>query len=122
MERTCFVLLSVIFSNFKGVFTADSCLNNESKGLVTDGKLGLFPLKFFYNIGPNDCYNKCVRHSLCQSVNYDRYRFYCELLRELKTDVMQYTNTTRFTHMELNENVSKFFFKNTNYIILHKKL
>lgn len=122
MERTCFVLLSVIFSNFKGVFTADSCLNNESKGLVTDGKLGLFPLKFFYNIGPNDCYNKCVRHSLCQSVNYDRYRFYCELLRELKTDVMLYTNTTRFIHMELNENVSKFFFKNTNYIILHKKL
>lgn len=84
------------------------------------GKLDVFPINFYHDIGPNDCYEKCQAHGDCLSVNYHRKNNYCELLNQKKTEDTPFESNSNFVHVELEAIVSYFIVFNSflffNYI------
>nr|XP_011425021.2 coadhesin [Crassostrea gigas] len=66
-----------------------------------EGKLDVFPINFYHEIGPNDCYEKCQAHGDCLSVNYHRKNNYCELLNQKKTEDTPFESNSNFVHVEL---------------------
>jgi hypothetical protein len=48
----------------------------------TDERLNGSVIITFTNIGPNMCFDECIRRPRCHSINYNMDTFYCELNKE----------------------------------------
>lgn len=48
----------------------------------TDERLNGSVIIRFANIGPNMCFDECIRRPRCHSFNYDMDKFNCELNKE----------------------------------------
>ncbi|XP_078329289.1 uncharacterized protein LOC144624024 isoform X2 [Crassostrea virginica] len=98
------VMLNVKFTDLTSVSDYSACLTTDIKSFVnveTEKKLDIFPIRFFNQISPNRCLEECQDHGDCLSVNYDRIKFYCELLNQKERPAKPLIETVNYVYMEL---------------------